>query len=92
MLEGRTVHIPDVLVDPEYDYGEGQKIGGYRTLLGVPLMREGAAVGALLLGRAAPRPFTPQQIELLEILCRSGGDRHRERAAVRRNPGQEPAA
>jgi GAF domain-containing protein len=66
VLEGRTVHIPDVLVDPEYDYGEGQKIGGYRTLLGVPLMREGAAVGALLLGRAAPRPFTPQQIELLE--------------------------
>src|SRR6516165_10283290 len=58
VLEGKTVHIPDVLADPEYDYGEGQKIGGYRTLLGVPLMREGAAVGALLLGRAAPRPFT----------------------------------
>ena len=69
VLEGRTVHIPDVLVDPEYDYGEGQKIGGYRTLLGVPLMREGAAVGALLLGRAAPRPFTPQQIELLETFA-----------------------
>jgi two-component system, NtrC family, sensor kinase len=69
VLEGRTVHIPDVLVDPEYDYGEGQKIGGYRTLLGVPLMREGAAIGALLLGRAAPRPFTPQQIELLETFA-----------------------
>ena len=69
VLEGRTVHIPDVLADPEYDYGEGQKIGGYRTLLGVPLMREGAAVGALLLGRAAPRPFTPQQIELLETFA-----------------------
>jgi signal transduction histidine kinase len=65
VLEGRTVHIPDVLADPEYDYGEGQKIGGYRTLLGVPLMREGAAVGALVLGRAVPRPFTPQQIELV---------------------------
>jgi two-component system, NtrC family, sensor kinase len=69
VLEGRTVHIPDVLADPEYDYGEGQKIGGYRTLLGVPLMREGAAIGALLLGRAAPRPFTPQQIELLETFA-----------------------
>jgi signal transduction histidine kinase len=69
VLEGRTVHIPDVLADPEYDYREGQKIGGYRTLLGVPLMREGAAVGALLLGRAAPRPFTPQQIELLETFA-----------------------
>jgi GAF domain-containing protein/anti-sigma regulatory factor (Ser/Thr protein kinase) len=69
VLESRTVHIPDVLADPEYDYGEGQKIGGYRTLLGVPLMREGAAVGALLLGRAAPRPFTSQQIELLETFA-----------------------
>jgi len=69
VLEGRTVHIPDVLADPEYDYGEGQKVGGYRTLLGVPLMREGTAVGALLLGRAAPRPFTPQQIELLETFA-----------------------
>ena len=69
VLEGRTVHIPDVLADPEYDYGEGQKIGGYRTLLGVPLMREGAAVGALLLGRSAPRPFTPQQIELVETFA-----------------------
>jgi GAF domain-containing protein len=69
VLEGRTVHIPDVLADPEYDYGEGQKIGGYRTLLGVPLMREGAAIGALVLGRAAPRPFTPQQIELVETFA-----------------------
>jgi GAF domain-containing protein len=67
-VSGRAV-IPDVLADPEYDYGEGQKIGGYRTLLGVPLMREGAAIGALLLGRAAPRPFTPQQIELLETFA-----------------------
>jgi GAF domain-containing protein len=69
VLEGRTVHIPDVLADPEYDYGEGQKVGGYRTLLGVPLMREGAAVGALVLGRAAPRLFTPQQIELVETFA-----------------------
>ena len=69
VLEGRTVHIPDVLADPEYDYGEGQKVGGYRTLLGVPLMREGAAVGALVLGRSAPRPFTPQQIELVKTFA-----------------------
>ena len=60
VLEGRTVHIPDVLADPEYNYGEGQRVGGYRALLGVPLTREGAAVGTLVLGRAAPRPFTPQ--------------------------------
>jgi GAF domain-containing protein len=73
VLEGRTVHIPDVLADPEYDYGEGQKVGGYRTLLGVPLMREGVALGALVLGRSAPRPFAPQQIELVETFADQAG-------------------
>jgi len=63
MLEGKTTHIPDVLEDPEYKFVEGQKAGGYRTLLSVPLMREGAAIGVLVLGRSALRPFTAQQIE-----------------------------
>ena len=39
-LEGRLVHIPDVLADPEYTHLENQKIGGYRAALGVPLLRE----------------------------------------------------
>jgi GAF domain-containing protein len=66
VLEGRTVHIPDVLADPEYDYGEGQgqKVGGFRTLLGVPLLREGIAIGVLVLARSVARPFTSQQINL----------------------------
>jgi two-component system, NtrC family, sensor kinase len=69
VAEGKTIHIPDVLADPEYDYPGGQKVGGYRTLLGVPLMREGAAIGALVLGRSNPRPFAPQQIELVETFA-----------------------
>ena len=69
VAEGKTIHIPDVLADPEYDYAGGQKVGGYRTLLGVPLMREGAAIGALVLGRSNPRPFAPQQIELVETFA-----------------------
>jgi two-component system NtrC family sensor kinase len=69
VAEGRTIHIPDVLADPEYDYAGGQKVGGFRTLLGVPLMREGAVTGALVLGRSIPRPFTPQQIELVETFA-----------------------
>jgi two-component system, NtrC family, sensor kinase len=66
VLEGRTVHIPDVLADPEYDYGEGQgqKVGGFRTLLGVPLLREGVAIGVLVLARSVARPFTSQQTDL----------------------------
>jgi signal transduction histidine kinase/DNA-binding response OmpR family regulator len=63
-LEGRTVHIPDVLADPEYTFTEGQKIGGHRTALAVPLMREGRPIGVLGLTRSAPRPFTDKQIEL----------------------------
>jgi signal transduction histidine kinase len=69
VLEGKTVHIPDVLNDPEYSFMEGQSVGGYRTALGVPLVREGIAIGVLVLARAAPRPFTAQQIELVETFA-----------------------
>jgi signal transduction histidine kinase len=69
VLEGKIIHIPDVLDDPEYDYIEGQKVGGYRTLLGVPLMRNGAAIGVLAVARSAARPFTAQQIELAQTFA-----------------------
>jgi signal transduction histidine kinase len=69
VLEGKTIHIPDVLDDPEYTYLKGQKTGGYRTILGVPLMREGAAIGVLIVGRSKPRPFTTPQIELAETFA-----------------------
>src|SRR5262245_32737050 len=64
-LERRTVHLPDALADPEYTLTEGQKIAGYRTLLAIPLMRESAPIGVLVMARIAQRPFTPKQIELL---------------------------
>jgi GAF domain-containing protein len=64
VLEGKTIHIPDVLEDPEYTFVEGQKVGGYRTSLYVPLMREGAAIGVLAIARKVARPFTDKQIEL----------------------------
>jgi two-component system NtrC family sensor kinase len=65
VLEGRTLHIPDVLADPEYTFAEGQKIGNWRTALGVPLLREGTPIGVLLLTRRLVRPFTDKQIELV---------------------------
>ena len=64
VLESRVVHIPDVLADPEYDYG-GQKLAGYRAVLGVPLLREGSCVGVMTIGRMVPQPFTAKQIELV---------------------------
>jgi signal transduction histidine kinase/regulator of replication initiation timing len=69
VLEGKTIHIPDVLADPEYTFIEGQKVGDYRTCLYVPLMREGAAIGVLAIARRAVRPFTDQQIELAETFA-----------------------
>jgi GAF domain-containing protein/DNA-binding NarL/FixJ family response regulator/anti-sigma regulatory factor (Ser/Thr protein kinase) len=65
LSEGRTVQIPDALADPEYDLFEAQKIMGFRTLLGVPLLREGIPIGVLALTRSIVRPFTDKQIELV---------------------------
>ena len=63
-LERRAVHIPDVLQDPEYTYREGQKLVGYRTMLGVPLLRGETLVGILTLNRMRVDPYTTKEIEL----------------------------
>jgi class 3 adenylate cyclase len=65
VLEGRTVHIPDVLADPEYTFLEAQKRGGFRTALGVPLLREGVSVGVMVLTRPTVRPFDDSHIALV---------------------------
>ena len=64
MLEGRPVQIPDLQADPEYTFG-GRKVGGGRTALGVPLLREGKPIGVINLQRKTVRPFTERQIELV---------------------------
>jgi signal transduction histidine kinase len=69
LMDGKTVHVSDALVDPEYTYLEAQKKGGYRTMLGVPLLREGTPLGVLLLMRRAVRPFTDKQIELVSTFA-----------------------
>jgi GAF domain-containing protein len=65
LLESKIVHVLDVLDDPEYANTTGQKIGGFRTVLGVPLLREGSPIGVVALGRKSVRPFTDRQIELV---------------------------
>ena len=65
VIEGRPVHVHDVTVDPEYTLTEGQRLGGFRTVLGVPLMREGTPIGIIMLTRNTVRPFTDKQIELV---------------------------
>jgi signal transduction histidine kinase len=66
LLEGRVIHIPDVQADPQYSWSEvAQKLAGYRTILGVPLLREGIPIGVMALTRSEVRPFTDKQIDLV---------------------------
>jgi signal transduction histidine kinase len=69
LLEGKAVQIPDVLTDPEYSLVEPQRLGGYRTHLGVPLLREGNPIGVILVSRRTVRPFTDKEIELVETFA-----------------------
>src|SRR5262249_9779342 len=69
LLEGKSVQITDVVADPEYTLIEIQKRVGFRTLLGVPLLREAIPIGVLHLYRTVVRPFTNKQIELLETFA-----------------------
>src|SRR5262249_27328228 len=65
LLEGHTVHIPDVLADREFTFSEAQRITGFRSGVGVRLMREGTPIGVIVLWRKQVRPFTEKQIELV---------------------------
>ena len=61
----RTVQILDALVDPEFTFHEALKVSGVRTLLGIPLLREGSPIGVMALQRKTVKAFTDKQIELL---------------------------
>jgi GAF domain-containing protein len=69
LLEGKVVHIPDVKADPAYTFVEAQRLGDFRTVLGVPMLREGVPIGVLALTRSEVRPFTDKQIELVSTFA-----------------------
>jgi GAF domain-containing protein len=64
-IDGRVVHVSDVLADPKFKRHDLQKVGGFRAGLGVPLLREGKVIGVIFLSRTKPQPFTDKQIELV---------------------------
>jgi two-component system, NtrC family, sensor kinase len=69
VLESRTIQIEDVETDPEFTFKEALQIGKARTLLGVPLLRQGKPTGVLVLTRSAVEPFNDKQIELVETFA-----------------------
>ena len=65
MLERRTVHVLDASTDPEYAMPDYQLVANNRTMLGVPLLRDGIPLGTITLWKTKVEPFTEKQIELI---------------------------
>ena len=69
VLTGRAVHIPDVLEDPDYEFA-GLQGAGLRSMLSVPMLRHGTAIGAIVVHTwASARPFSSKQMELLQTFA-----------------------
>ena len=92
LMEGKSVQIPDVLNDPEYAFREFARLGGYRTILGVPLLREGRSNWPVCPAPGCRKAIHWQADQVGRDVCRPGGNRDRERAAVQRNQGGAGAA
>ena len=70
LLEGKVVHIADVETDPEYTFADvTRRLGGFHTVLGVPMLREGVPIGVMSLTRSDVRPFSDRQIELVSTFA-----------------------
>jgi two-component system, NtrC family, sensor kinase len=68
-LEGKVVHILDAQTDAEFNFAEAIKRVEFRTILGVPLLREGTPIGVIVLMRKTVQPFTDKQIELVSTFA-----------------------
>ena len=84
-----SFHIPDLKADPAYAAREPLRVvtveqAGARSFVGVPMLKDGKLVGAIVIYRQEVRPFTEKQIELRQELRRPGRHRHREYAAAQR--------
>jgi two-component system, NtrC family, sensor kinase len=90
LLERRVVQILDVLEDPEYTLADIQRAGEYRTIVGVPMLREGEPIGVMAVGRVEVRPFDDAEIRLLDPA--QPEDARCDRRSARRRSGSRAAA
>ncbi|MBX9823425.1 MAG: PAS-domain containing protein [Xanthobacteraceae bacterium] len=68
-IERRVIHVPDIAADSEYHWPEVHKVADFRTIVGVPLMRDGEPVGVITLTRSVGRPFSARQLELISTFA-----------------------
>ena len=68
VMAREVVTIPDVTADPEYMFKAGARVG-FRSVIAVPLLRDGQPIGAIAVGRPVPGPFTPKQMTLLQTFA-----------------------
>jgi class 3 adenylate cyclase/putative methionine-R-sulfoxide reductase with GAF domain len=69
LLEGGVVQIPDVLADPEYTLRDAQRAGRYRSLLALPMIQDGTAIGVIALGRGNVAPFDDEEVALISLFA-----------------------
>ena len=69
VLSGEPVQIEDAATDPTYTWQEGRELGGFRTLLGVPIRKQGQLIGTVGLARLVVRPFSPDEIRLVQTFA-----------------------
>ena len=69
VLDGKTHHVHDIHEDPDFATPQSVELGGWRSIIAVPLIREGEVIAVLDLARPTPGPFTPRQIELVETFA-----------------------
>ncbi|MFT7593790.1 MAG: GAF domain-containing protein/DNA-binding response OmpR family regulator [Paracoccaceae bacterium] len=66
VLDRQTHHVPDILQDPEFATPQSVSLGGWRSIIAVPLIRDGEVIAVLDLARPTPEPFTKREIDLVE--------------------------
>src|SRR5690242_5919182 len=67
--EGRAVQVADITSDPDYKFPETYAIAKIRSLLGLPLLRDGEPIGVIMLARQRIEPFSEKQIELVRTFA-----------------------